>query len=461
MPRFHRARVRALVSTLQWQALRCHLHPVSSRHRRGIQRCCVEGNSWSAPPARFRCPPLHLTPLPPLMATWVLQRITELKLQTEKRRLRRSLSAFAAADGGAQDHEHDAEEERALASIQQASAVPSSEPCETSRSSCIIAAAVPELIPAQAPATRVKPTAWSSGRGCAHGFVGKPALLYEKDGAAPPRHASNAGTHKAGLTSSALCFQEKASYKDGFDSLRKLKTEIEHRQQLAAQGRARLRADFARWLAVLRRQAGLPPPDEAELHATASPPAPAGMQGSTGPRPPFNMNAGDDRPGTTLRQNTTVLGKALQPESRDANAQGQMVPAVDAGEGGTRGAHPSGRGQELASAQLYANEQKQQQPHALTQPADEAQDDTAARVSDAWEVVSSKHLAVHDSGDSLLQPSDPQPDEDPFAGVDPEVFAAARHMLTGNLAADKDIIRFYEARTKLLRSQTLAPWRTL
>ena len=50
------------------------------------------------------------------------QRITELKVQTERRRLRRSVAAFTSAGGGGQDREHDAEEERALAVIQQASA---------------------------------------------------------------------------------------------------------------------------------------------------------------------------------------------------------------------------------------------------------------------------------------------------------------------------------------------------
>eukprot|EP00887_Chlorella_sp_A99_P006382 scaffold3.g6382.t1 len=44
---------------------------------------------------------------------------------------------------------------------------------------------------------------------------------------------------------------------------------------------------------------------------------------------------------------------------------------------------------------------------------------------------------------------------DPLVGVDPEVLAAARPLLTGNPAADADIIRFYQARAALLRSQAV------
>ena len=48
-----------------------------------------------------------------------LQRITDLKVQTEKRRMRRSLAVISGTDIG-QDRDHDAAEEQALATIQQA-----------------------------------------------------------------------------------------------------------------------------------------------------------------------------------------------------------------------------------------------------------------------------------------------------------------------------------------------------
>lgn len=41
-----------------------------------------------------------------------------------------------------------------------------------------------------------------------------------------------------------------------------------------------------------------------------------------------------------------------------------------------------------------------------------------------------------------------------YTGVNPEVMAAARPLLTGNPAADADIIKFYQARAALLKSQS-------
>ena len=41
-----------------------------------------------------------------------------------------------------------------------------------------------------------------------------------------------------------------------------------------------------------------------------------------------------------------------------------------------------------------------------------------------------------------------------YTSVNPEVMAAARPLLTGNPAADADIIKFYQARAALLKSQS-------
>jgi hypothetical protein len=40
-----------------------------------------------------------------------------------------------------------------------------------------------------------------------------------------------------------------------------------------------------------------------------------------------------------------------------------------------------------------------------------------------------------------------------FSHVDPEIMAQARALLTGNAVADRNIVRFYEARAQLLRRQ--------
>lgn len=42
-------------------------------------------------------------------------------------------------------------------------------------------------------------------------------------------------------------------------------------------------------------------------------------------------------------------------------------------------------------------------------------------------------------------------EEEPCAGVDPEVLADARSLLTGNPQADRDILKFYQARAALLK----------
>lgn len=45
------------------------------------------------------------------------------------------------------------------------------------------------------------------------------------------------------------------------------------------------------------------------------------------------------------------------------------------------------------------------------------------------------------------------PPANDFAGVDPAVMAMAGPLLTGNSVADRNIVRFYEARAQLLRRQ--------
>jgi len=43
-----------------------------------------------------------------------------------------------------------------------------------------------------------------------------------------------------------------------------------------------------------------------------------------------------------------------------------------------------------------------------------------------------------------------------YENVSPEVMASARPLLTGNPAADADIIKFYQAKAALLNSQPLS-----
>ena len=260
----------------------------------------------------------------------------------------------------------------------------------------------------------------------------------------------------------AILLQEKAQYRDGFESLRELKTEIEHRQQIAAQGQARVRADFARWLAVMRRQAGLSPPDEAELRAAAFPPNPAGRTAGrlekVGRRPVSAFAAGnsgiEDEPSQAVAASGDAAGLL-----RHTTGSKAVLTAVSAGEAAVREPRASSNAQMVDDGHNFMSAQLRQD--VRVQPASDGRHRAAVSDADDRDVKSSAPLAGAESGVAHAPHLRQDQDDDPFAGVDPEVLAAAKPMLTGNMAADKDIIRFYEARTKLLRSQTLAPWRTL
>jgi len=264
--------------------------------------------------------------------------------------------------------------------------------------------------------------------------------------------------------------QEKAQYRDAFERLRGLKTEIEHRQRIAGQDRARHRADFGRWLAVMRRQAGLPAPTEAELggetdaHDSTSG---TGRIVAAGPQEtlPTALTS------TALAASglseglaaVTAAGRSTRAASSAAAAELQRL--LSAADVPTSRARHHGPG--VAAAQVGMEPETGQQDggeplHAagtVMQPRQDLQDalQTEAGVVAADESPGShvSRLSPSISGSSADRPEPPPPQSaaDPYVDVDAEVLHAAKPMLTGNPAADRSIIQFYEARAALLRSQ--------
>ena len=100
-----------------------------------------------------------------------------------------------------------------------------------------------------------------------------------------------------------------------------------------------------------------------------------------------------------------------------SSIQGSPAPAAGAAPAAQHGADATS-----SAWQQRPSAQPQQQPAAA---ADPPQDEQAA--------------------------ADAAPAAAPYAGVAPEVLAAARPLLTGNPQADADIIRFYQARAALLK----------
>lgn len=58
---------------------------------------------------------------------------------------------------------------------------------------------------------------------------------------------------------------------------------------------------------------------------------------------------------------------------------------------------------------------------------------------------------AHGTADANIRRQPPAAND--FSHVDPEVMAQAQPLLTGNVVADRNIVRFYEARAQLLRRQ--------
>ena len=262
--------------------------------------------------------------------------------------------------------------------------------------------------------------------------------------------------------------QEKAQYRDAFERLRGLKSEIEHRQRIAAQDRARHHAEFGRWLAVMRRQAGLPAPTEAAANGDTV--APVGSNPSVGMARDAPSTPALTAMATRTRAEIGSTGDSAAPREAAAPGSHTEGPAAAAipQRSVSAASEPPPRSRHAASKSEVApagQKPEDTRPQAVTAPLtadidlqlrDGLQKNDTPLVDDAHERKEAQiSSALTNCGFSAHRAESAQPESaaDTFADVDPEVLAAAKPMLTGNAAADRSIIQFYEARAALLRSQ--------
>lgn len=211
--------------------------------------------------------------------------------------------------------------------------------------------------------------------------------------------------------------QEKLCYKAAFSQLRDLKGEIEHLQTLLEHSRQKLQKDFQQWLALIARQQQHQQPEVGQQQqvredggqlAIGNPGTsnnPNNTKNRSRPLSPlkvFRSNSssgmlGRDAGSVTANQSSLASRPCLQKCPSSVN-EGQVVHTGDVS---TSRAMPSGSTMSI-----------------LSQLNNRAVSATAAS-------------------------------QDP--GVDPQVLTAASPHLTGNAAADEDIIKFYEAKAKLLQ----------
>ncbi|KAG1675136.1 hypothetical protein FOA52_003359 [Chlamydomonas sp. UWO 241] len=189
-----------------------------------------------------------------------------------------------------------------------------------------------------------------------------------------------------------LIDQEKGRYKGAFQQLRDLKAEIEHLHMLLEQSRARLQRDFEQWMEMMGRQR--------EQQGGPSSPSPSAHDASS-PMPRTH----------SVHALVSSSGAGLSPGGAPRQAWGD--PGGGAGGVGS----PSG-GQRPTTPGAGV-------PRSPSMPAGGSTGGLPLRGG-----------APGGGGGG--------------GSVDPAVLALARPYLTGNAAADEDIIRFYEAKAKLM-----------
>jgi kinesin family protein 6/9 len=194
--------------------------------------------------------------------------------------------------------------------------------------------------------------------------------------------------------------QERAAYSAAFDRLRALKGEIQHLQALLEGSRRRLQADFWAWAELMRRQAGAGGA-ACTGGGCGSGSGPAeGCAGAAGMR----LDAGGAEAAVLAAASRQPAGAMAQPQRplEQLPAPGPSSPTC-AGSSGRSRAHARPRAQTPRGAA----------PAAV--------------------------VAAAVPAPSAVAPA-------PSAAA----LAAAAPHLTGNAAADADIVRFYEARDRLL-----------
>ncbi|PNW88606.1 hypothetical protein CHLRE_01g036800v5 [Chlamydomonas reinhardtii] len=249
-----------------------------------------------------------------------------------------------------------------------------------------------------------------------------------------------------------LMEQEKARYRDAFNQLRELKKEIEHLHLLLEQSRTRLQRDFEQWMGLMLRQqqqqqqqaaAGLPPSGPSPAMSPMRPSAAAqqpGMPrqawGDAGAAPSPSASPapgpGPSSSGGSLTRGPSPGGSAAAPPPLPG-AGGQWATPVglraSGGNSPALGSHGYGNGHPSGMHGLG--------PGPGPGPGSGAASPAVTRTGSG--VAVQQHAAAHSSGGPSMQ------------GVDAAVLEMARPFLTGNPDADADIVKFYEAKAKLMQ----------
>eukprot|EP00877_Chromochloris_zofingiensis_P015099 jgi/Chrzof1/9843/Cz04g18020.t1 len=219
-----------------------------------------------------------------------------------------------------------------------------------------------------------------------------------------------------------LIEQEKEKYKDAFAQLRDLKGEIEHLQLLLEQSRQRVQKDFQQWMSLMLRQQQQHQQQQQQQQASnstlltgGSGRPPSGRQPSQVP-PAAAGGAGYASPVPAPRQ---AWGPASPVHSLGGTTDTPLLPDKAA-------PRLPGHPQHMGGSPLLTN-----------YPGSQPGSSLSAASSQPWTAGG----AAYSNGHAPLD----------LSAVDPDVLAAARPHLTGNVAADQDIIKFYEARQKLLQ----------
>ncbi|KAL4859263.1 Kinesin-like protein KIF6 [Chlorella vulgaris] len=242
--------------------------------------------------------------------------------------------------------------------------------------------------------------------------------------------------------------EEKGVYREACGALRSIKAEVEGMQAMLGRARARLQRDFQAWYAVMSRcdhEAG------AEgAGATAAGTLQQQQQLEDGER-----LAGAERQQIGVPATSLQLASSQPKQQQQEQQQQRQSEWTIAAEGSNAG---RGDGAPQPPAALPSFSSWRSAPALFT--FDQRGGLGKAASSETSHVADVQPQPAHrQQQQQQQQQQQPQPHlqegaaaPDPCAGVDAEVLAAARPLLTGNLEADTDIIKFYQARQALLRS---------
>lgn len=243
--------------------------------------------------------------------------------------------------------------------------------------------------------------------------------------------------------------QEKAAYRSAYEQLKAVKADIDGVQVALERSRARLQADFQAWFAAMAGAAGSRAGATAGSNAGVSDAPAAAEQAQRQEQPASRQQQQpspmlQQQPDEVARQEWTI--PAAQPHS--GRSMGGRQPAVRdvASPPGPAGLPSFASWKTAGSFHFEHRPGSSGGSPAAPAAALEPLKLPAPTVAASAPVPAPAHAPA-----AAAAAGAPPGGDDPTAGVDPEVLAAAKPLLTGSAAADRDIIRFYEARAALLK----------